>query len=144
MPKIIVDKSVNVNVHKNILTNTECEKLINIIKQKHKKAKLTIDEPDFFSGRLAYFDIKDLEIFEIEKRLSELVGLPINTGEHMIGMYFKEGQYFKLHTDYFELDEHINCSKDLKEFESKSELQIYKSAELKLPKYNRFMIVGYK
>tara|TARA_E500000081_G_scaffold30373_2_gene34064 strand:- start:12012 stop:12614 length:603 start_codon:yes stop_codon:yes gene_type:complete len=46
--------------------------------------------------------------------------------------------------DYFELDEHINCSKDLKEFESKSELKIYKSAELKLPKYNRFMIVGYK
>tara|TARA_B100001287_G_scaffold49620_1_gene38678 strand:- start:3158 stop:3766 length:609 start_codon:yes stop_codon:yes gene_type:complete len=46
--------------------------------------------------------------------------------------------------NYFELDEHVNCSKDLNEFEWKSKLKVTEKAELELPKYKRFMLVGRK
>ena len=46
--------------------------------------------------------------------------------------------------NYFELDEHVNCSKDLKEFEWKSKLNVSEKAELELPKYTRYMLVGRK
>ena len=46
--------------------------------------------------------------------------------------------------NYFELDEHVNCSKDLKEFEWKSKINVSEKAELELPKYKRFMLVGRK
>lgn len=46
--------------------------------------------------------------------------------------------------DYTELDEHINCVASLEEFENKCNLKIIFSDHLALPKYNRFMIIGYK
>ena len=46
--------------------------------------------------------------------------------------------------NYFELDEHINCSNSIEDFENKSGLKISSSAELELPKYTRFMIIGSK
>lgn len=46
--------------------------------------------------------------------------------------------------DYWALDEHINCSKDLADFERKSKINISRSAELQLPKYKRFMIIGHR
>ena len=46
--------------------------------------------------------------------------------------------------DYWALNEHINCSKDLADFERKSKLNISRSAELELPKYKRFMIIGHR
>ena len=46
--------------------------------------------------------------------------------------------------NYFELDEHVNGSNDLKEFEWKSKLNVTEKAELELPKYKRFMLVGRK
>ena len=44
--------------------------------------------------------------------------------------------------DYFELDEHINCSKTLDEFVKKSKLNVETANELQLAKYKRFMIIG--
>lgn len=47
--------------------------------------------------------------------------------------------------DYSEISDHINCSKDLDEFDSKTPMTtvLYKG-ELELPKYKRFMKIGYK
>ena len=45
--------------------------------------------------------------------------------------------------NYFELDEHINCSNSLEDFKIKSKLKnIEYAGELELPKYTRFMVVG--
>lgn len=44
--------------------------------------------------------------------------------------------------NYFELDEHINCSKTLDEFVKKSKLNVETANELQLAKYKRFMIIG--
>lgn len=46
--------------------------------------------------------------------------------------------------DYFELEEHIRCSEDLKDFKDQSNLKILSEAQLELPKYNRFMLIGSK
>lgn len=44
--------------------------------------------------------------------------------------------------NYFELDEHINCSETLDEFIKKSKLNVETANELQLAKYKRFMIIG--
>lgn len=46
--------------------------------------------------------------------------------------------------NYADLNEHINCSTSLKEFEQNSKLDIIMSDTLKLPKYDRYMIIGHK
>lgn len=45
--------------------------------------------------------------------------------------------------NYFDHKEHVNCSSSLEEFESQVPLsKIFYKGELKLPKYNRYMIIG--
>ena len=46
--------------------------------------------------------------------------------------------------NYTELEEHVNCSETLGEFEKKSKLKIEVAKELELTKYKRFMIIGTK
>jgi hypothetical protein len=46
--------------------------------------------------------------------------------------------------NYFNIDEHIRCSRDLEEFKDQSNINIIKSSTLQFPLYNRFMIIGYK
>ena len=46
--------------------------------------------------------------------------------------------------NYNILPEHVNCMDSLEEFKRKSKLKLLKSDTLKLPKYDRYMIIGYK
>jgi hypothetical protein len=47
--------------------------------------------------------------------------------------------------DYFDLDEHINCSIDMEDFIKQSRLtDITFADKLQLPKYDRYMIIGKK
>ena len=47
--------------------------------------------------------------------------------------------------DYYEVDEHVNCSADIDEFSSKAEMTtVLFSGTLELPKYKRFMKIGYR
>jgi len=46
--------------------------------------------------------------------------------------------------NYFDLNEHINCSEDLVQFVQKSKLRVVFSDRLQLPKYDRYMIIGKK
>jgi len=46
--------------------------------------------------------------------------------------------------NYFELDEHVRCSKDLNDFKEQSNIKVIDSSILELSKYNRFMLIGYK
>jgi len=47
--------------------------------------------------------------------------------------------------NYYEVDEHVNCVKDIKEFGNMARMTgpLY-AGELELPKYKRFMLIGYK
>ncbi len=47
--------------------------------------------------------------------------------------------------NYYEVEEHVNCAKDITEFGNMARMQnILYSGELELPKYKRFMLIGYK
>lgn len=47
--------------------------------------------------------------------------------------------------NYFEIEDHVNCSKNLKEFSASAPMnQILFEGELELPKYTRFMKIGYR
>jgi len=46
--------------------------------------------------------------------------------------------------NYFELEEHIRCVNSISEFEDQSNIMVISSATLELPKYNRFMLIGYR
>ena len=47
--------------------------------------------------------------------------------------------------NYYEVEEHVNCVKDIKEFSNMARMTgpLY-AGELELPKYKRFMLIGYK
>ena len=46
--------------------------------------------------------------------------------------------------NYFELEEHINCVHTANELASKVNFSHFKTFELEMPKYTRFMIIGKK
>jgi len=47
--------------------------------------------------------------------------------------------------NYYEIDEHVNCVSNVQEFKKMAPMsQLLYSGELKLPKYTRFMLIGYK
>lgn len=46
--------------------------------------------------------------------------------------------------NFFECQEHIQCSSNLEEFVRQSDIDVIKSDTLKLPKYDRYMIIGKK
>ena len=47
--------------------------------------------------------------------------------------------------NFFEVDEHVNCVNDINEFKRMSPMNtVLYSGELQLPKYYRFMLIGYR
>jgi hypothetical protein len=46
--------------------------------------------------------------------------------------------------NYFNLDEHIRCANNLLEFKEQSKIKVISESLLELPKYTRFMLIGYK
>ena len=47
--------------------------------------------------------------------------------------------------NFYEVEEHVNCVKDIKEFSTMAPIKdLLYNGELELPKYKRFMLIGYK
>jgi len=46
--------------------------------------------------------------------------------------------------NYFDLDEHIRCAKNLEEFKEQSNIKLYWKGVYETPKYQRYMIIGRK
>jgi len=46
--------------------------------------------------------------------------------------------------NYYDLDEHINCHPSLESFQESANLDVVYAGELVLPKYTRYMIIGFK
>jgi hypothetical protein len=89
---------------------------------------------------------------EYSKYISDSPDTIINTScEHIHNFkewYDKipEGKLLVLQSnDYFEVEEHVNCSETLDDFWDQTPMRwIEYSGELELPKYTRFMRIGYK
>ena len=47
--------------------------------------------------------------------------------------------------NFFKVEEHVNCVNDIEEFKAQAPMsEVLYSGELELPKYKRFMLIGYK
>ncbi len=95
------------------------------------------------------------EVTKSDSTVAELTDTPdtiINTScEHIENFdeWYAKIPYRKLvilqSNDYFEIKEHVNCSKDLDAFSDQTPMTtVLYSGELLLPKYKRFMRIGYK
>lgn len=89
-----------------------------------------------------------------EYEYNEIPDIVINTScEHLFQPTYnkwfknipKSAKIVLQSNNYYELDEHVNCSNSLEEFINKSKLtDIMIKDQLELPKYKRFMIIGGK
>jgi hypothetical protein len=114
---------------------------------KFKSVTINIHNIDFSS--FAY------TVKKSDGTMSELTDSPdtiINTSCEHIGNFdewyakIPSGKLVILQSnDYFEIKEHVNCSKDLATFVAQTPMKTELfSGELLLPKYKRFMRIGYK
>lgn len=88
----------------------------------------------------------------MSKEITDVPDTIINTScEHITN--FKEwytkipkGKLVVLQSNnYYEIDEHVNCVSNVQEFKKMAPMsQLLYSGKLKLPKYTRFMLIGYK
>ena len=96
-----------------------------------------------------------MKILTVENKTYELDDIPdtiINTScehiENFDDWYAKipDGKLVVLQSNnYYEVEEHVNCVGSIEEFAVKAPMDnILYSGELELPKYKRFMLIGYK
>lgn len=107
------DKTVNVLakfdeplvvVLDSVLTDEECDALIEISKERLQRSKIgstrEVSEQRTSSG--AFLERSEHEIItRIEKRLSALSGIPLENAEELHILNYKPGQEYKEHFDYF-------------------------------------------
>jgi hypothetical protein len=121
--------------------------------------KWVLDDWRFKASTQDIFEIMfDEHIYDVNKldgTTETLWGYPntvINTStEHIENFqewydYILQDQLIILQgNDYFEVEEHVNCSKDLQEFSNKAPMsKVLYQGELQLSQYKRFMKIGYK
>ena len=95
---------------------------------------------------------KEHQYIPTQSPIDEKINMVINTScEHIEKFtdWFKfipKDKLVALQTNnYFELQEHVNCVKDINEFKQQAPLSnIIYEGELELEKYTRFMLIGYK
>lgn len=102
----IVDKFEEplVLVLENVLSAEECEKLIECSKNRLKRSKIgsSRDENNLRTSSGMFFEEAENEtITKIEKRVSEIMSIPVEHGEGLQILNYKVGQEYKPHLDYF-------------------------------------------
>lgn len=126
---------------KNIVSidiDSECEQIantINRIEQIENRFKaITCDMVDY---RYSFCPNPDIVINTSCEHISQ------QTYDKWLSNIPKDSIIVLQSNNYFDLEEHIRCASTLDEFIQQSNLNILESNVLELPKYNRFMIIGY-
>ncbi|SDN88601.1 prolyl 4-hydroxylase [Bacillus sp. OK048] len=87
-----------------VLDDEECEALIQLSKDRLQRSKIggTREVSDIRTSSGAFLtDIKDDILARVEKRVSTIMGIPIEHGEGLHILNYKPGQEYKEHVDYF-------------------------------------------
>lgn len=88
----------------NVIDDEECDKLIELSKNRLERSKISADKivSDIRTSSGAFLsDVKDEIVTRIEKRLSSIVGIPHEHAEGLHIIHYKPGQEYKEHFDYF-------------------------------------------
>lgn len=112
--KIITnDKEINVLIKneeplvlvlENVLTDKECEQLIQLSKDRLDRSKIgtTHEVNEIRTSSGMFFENAENELItKIEKRISEIMCIPVEHAEGIQVLNYKPGQEYKPHFDYF-------------------------------------------
>ena len=90
----------------NFLNTEECDQLTELIKKKLRPSTIAadgeIDETYRTSRTCDLGELTDPLIADIDRRICSLLGIHPSYSEITQGQYYKPGEEFKVHTDYFE------------------------------------------
>ena len=87
-----------------VLDDEECEALIQLSKDLLQRSKIgsTKEVSDIRTSSGAFLtDVKNNILARVEKRVSAIMGIPIEHGEGLHILNYKPGQEYKEHLDYF-------------------------------------------
>lgn len=127
----------------------EIEKIVSIdIDDSCKETANTINKIEEMQGRFGAVTC-NMSVYEYEVTPSVVINTSCEhvdqeTYEQWLNNVPNESLIVLQSNDYFDLKEHVRCSIDLEDFERQSNIRVIDSAILKLPKYNRFMLIGKK
>ena len=81
-----------------------CEQLIERIDAKRRPSEIADDVgiANFRTSETCDLDWRDPVVGEVDRRIADLLGLPLATSEPLQGQRYAPGQEFKPHTDTFE------------------------------------------
>nr|WP_241657229.1 2OG-Fe(II) oxygenase [Halobacillus salinus] len=86
----------------NVVSEEECDELIRISQDKVNRSKIgsqkTVSDIRTSSG--AFLDSADVTA-RIEKRIAQIMNVPVENGEGLHILNYKQGQEYKAHYDYF-------------------------------------------
>ncbi len=93
----------------NFLNTEEAQRLAGLIKKNLRPSTITnAEEPDKYFRTSRTCDLSALNdpfVAEIDARLCRYIGINANYAEKIQGQYYRVGEEFKPHTDYFESNE---------------------------------------
>ncbi|MFC5543111.1 2OG-Fe(II) oxygenase [Ureibacillus suwonensis] len=87
-----------------VLDDEECDKLIELSKDRLQRSKIGADKivSDIRTSSGAFLaDVNDDMVRRIEKRVASIVGIPVEHAEGLHILNYKPGQEYKEHFDYF-------------------------------------------
>lgn len=106
---VLVLKSPEVSLYNNFLSDVECALLIWMSNDRLKRSQVVDNQnggeyidPNRSSDGTCFQVNENVVIANIEKRISEVTGYPIENGEGIQILRYKEGQEYRPHFDYFD------------------------------------------
>lgn len=116
--KKIQTNKINLNIIENFLDKDTCEKLIKIIRRDNRRSTITTyrteEDKEFRTSQTCDMPQDDDTVKKLEKQMATYLGYENERTEHCQGQYYKVGNQFKAHTDWFTRDteEWDNYAKD--------------------------------
>ena len=116
--KKIQTNKINLNVIENFLDKDTCEKLIKIIKKDNRRSTITTykteEDKEFRTSQTCDMPQDNITVMNLEKQMAAYLGYENERTESCQGQYYKVGNQFKAHTDWFTRDtqEWDNFAKD--------------------------------
>ncbi|RKQ18026.1 2OG-Fe(II) oxygenase [Ureibacillus endophyticus] len=87
-----------------VLDGEECDRLIELSKNRLQRSKIGVEKvvSDIRTSSGSFLtDVNDEIVSKIEKRVSSIVGIPVEHAEGLHILNYKPGQEYKEHFDYF-------------------------------------------
>jgi prolyl 4-hydroxylase len=90
-------------VVRDFLSASECALFVKMIDSDVEPSQIlrSSSDPDFRTSETCVLERSVPEVAEVERRIADLLGLPIVNSETLQGQRYLPGQQFKAHNDYF-------------------------------------------